>query len=69
MRCASASRRSRGVSHAGRLLAAARSPVQWTRDTLAEAAITINADAAAVPDSDVLAECMRDGFNEVTKLA
>ena len=34
-----------------------------------EAAITINADAAAVPDSGVLAECMRDGFNEVTKLA
>jgi hypothetical protein len=32
-----------------------------------EAAVTLNADPAAVPDPDVLAACMREGFEEVTR--
>ncbi len=31
--------------------------------------IGVNADAAAIPDPDVLAECMREGFDEVLRLA
>ena len=29
----------------------------------------MNADAAAIPDPDVLAECLREGFDEVCSLA
>jgi diacylglycerol O-acyltransferase len=35
---------------------------------LGEATVAINADPAAVPDHDVLAECMREGFDEVLKV-
>jgi diacylglycerol O-acyltransferase len=31
--------------------------------------IGVNADAAAIPDPDVLAECLREGFDEVCSLA
>lgn len=33
-----------------------------------EAGVTINTDAAAVPDPDVLLDCMREGFGEVLKV-
>lgn len=35
---------------------------------LDRAAVAINTDAAAVPDPEVLLECMREGFDEVLKL-
>jgi WS/DGAT/MGAT family acyltransferase len=35
----------------------------------AGAALTLNADPASVPDPDTLAECMREGFDEVLALA
>ena len=45
-------------------------PANITLFSLGEdAAVTINADPAAVPDHDVLADCMRDGFDEILGLA
>ena len=34
-----------------------------------QAEVTLNADAAAIPDPDVLIECMRKGFDEVLACA